>query len=253
MSSLLEIKRLYAGYGDSAVLNGLNITVNHGEVVAILGANGAGKTTTMNVITGLLNPTSGEILYEDGNLLEVPAHLRVEAGICLSPEGRQVFPNLSVEDNLILGSYCPRSRSRRKETLAEVYDLFPRLVDRRRQSAGLLSGGEQQMLAIGRAMMGRPKLLLLDEPSLGLAPRLVHVVFDAIAQIAKADISILIVEQNTQAALSVAEKGYVIVHGEVFEEAPVSELLNMESVKKAFIGTSTGKKQTFAKRGDPNA
>lgn len=253
MSSLLELKGLHAGYGDSVVLNGLNISVNHGEVVAILGANGAGKTTTMSVISGLLNPTAGEVLYEGRNLLEVPAHLRVEAGICLSPEGRQVFPNLSVEDNLVLGSYCPRSRARRKESLSEVYDLFPRLIDRRGQSAGLLSGGEQQMLAIGRAMMGRPKLLLLDEPSLGLAPRLVHVVFDAIAQIATTDISILIVEQNTQAALSVAERGYVIAHGEVFEEAPVSELLNMESVKKAFIGSSTGKRQTFAKRGGSDA
>jgi branched-chain amino acid transport system ATP-binding protein len=253
MSALLELKKLHAGYGDSVVLNGLNITVNLGEVVAILGANGAGKTTTMRVITGLLNPTAGDVMFDGIDLLKIPAHLRVEAGICLSPEGRQVFPNLSVEDNLILGSYCPRSRSRRKETLAEVFDLFPRLIDRRKQSAGLLSGGEQQMLAIGRAMMGRPKLLLLDEPSLGLAPRLVHVVFDAIAQIASSDISILIVEQNTQAALSVAERGYVIVHGEVFEEAPVSELMNLDSVKKAFIGSATTKGQTFAKRGDLDA
>lgn len=253
MSSLLELKGLRAGYGDSLVLNGLNIAVNNREVVAILGANGAGKTTTMGVITGLVSPTVGEVIYEGRNLLEIPAHLRVEAGICLSPEGRQVFPNLSVEDNLILGSYCPRARSRRKETLSEVYDLFPRLIDRRRQSAGLLSGGEQQMLAIGRAMMGRPKLLLLDEPSLGLAPRLVHVVFDAIAQIATTDISILIVEQNTQAALSIAQRGYVIVHGEVFQEAPVSELMDMDSVKKAFIGSSSERGQAFAKRGDSGA
>tara|TARA_R110002020_G_scaffold57596_6_gene158516 strand:+ start:15907 stop:16665 length:759 start_codon:yes stop_codon:yes gene_type:complete len=252
MTALLEIRDLHAGYDESAVLNGLEITVGKGEVVAILGVNGAGKTTTMNVITGLIDPTKGEIFYQGRNLLEIPAYLRVEAGICLSPEGRQVFPNLSVEDNLILGSFCPRSRSRRAQTLAEVYELFPRLVDRRKQSAGLLSGGEQQMLAIGRAMMGCPSLLLLDEPSLGLAPRLVHVVFDAIAKIAETGISILIVEQNTQAALSVAQRGYVIVQGEVFAEAPVSELMNMESVKKAFLG-STERKSRVAKGGVSNA
>ncbi|MGX0978495.1 branched-chain amino acid transport system ATP-binding protein [Roseovarius sp. MBR-51] len=244
MTALIELKDLHAGYDQSAVLNGLDITVGKGEVVAILGVNGAGKTTTMNVITGLVAPTSGEILFQGRNLLEIPAYRRVEAGICLSPEGRQVFPNLSVEDNLILGSFCPRSRPRRAQALAEVYELFPRLVDRRKQSAGLLSGGEQQMLAIGRAMMGCPSLLLLDEPSLGLAPRLVHLVFDAIAKIAESGISILIVEQNSQAALSVAQRGYVIVHGEVFAEAPVGELMNMESVKTAFLGSTARKPRT---------
>tara|TARA_R110002020_G_scaffold136630_5_gene304613 strand:- start:21265 stop:22023 length:759 start_codon:yes stop_codon:yes gene_type:complete len=252
MTALLEIRDLHAGYDESAVLNGLDITVGEGEVVAILGVNGAGKTTTMNVITGLLDPTRGEILYQGRNLLEIPGYRRVEEGICLSPEGRQVFPNLSVEDNLVLGSFCPRSRPRREQTLAEVYELFPRLIDRRKQSAGLLSGGEQQMLAIGRAMMGRPSLLLLDEPSLGLAPRLVHTVFDAIAKIAETGISILIVEQNTQAALSVAQRGYVIVQGEVFAEAPVSELMNMESVKKAFLG-STEREPRAEKGGVSNA
>ena len=253
MTMILELRDIHAGYGESVVLDGLSIAVREREVVAVLGANGAGKSTTMGVITGLVTPSAGTLTYKGRNLLEVQAHLRVEEGICLSPEGRQVFPNLSVEENLILGSYCPRARTRRKETLAEVYELFPRLVDRRRQSAGLLSGGEQQMLAIGRAMMGRPSLLLLDEPSLGLAPRLVHVVFDAIGKIAATGISILIVEQNTQAAMSVASRGYVIVHGEVFAEAPVDELMNMDSVKKAFIGTSAGHGPSVGKKEATNA
>jgi branched-chain amino acid transport system ATP-binding protein len=253
MNTLLEMRGLHAGYDGSVVLSGLGITVAEHEVVAILGVNGAGKTTTMGVITGLVTPTAGEMTYQGRNLLEVPAHLRVEAGICLSPEGRQVFPNLSVEENLILGSYCQRAREHREQSLAAVYDLFPRLIERRRQSAGLLSGGEQQMLAIGRALMGRPTLLLLDEPSLGLAPRLVQTVFEAIARIADTGISILIVEQNTQAALSVAQRGYVMVHGEVFAEAPVEELKNMDSVKRAFIGSSSERNAAVSGRGAPDA
>jgi ABC-type branched-subunit amino acid transport system ATPase component len=232
---LLELRGLCAGYGDSAVLDGVDLHVGEGEVVALLGVNGAGKTTTMRAITGLLRPRAGQVLLGGADLTVQAAHRRVAAGMCLSPEGRQVFPNMSVEDNLFLGSTDPRVRPHRAQSLQRVYTLFPKLAERRLQKAGLLSGGEQQMLAIGRALMGQPRLLLLDEPSLGLAPMIVGVVFDAVREIARSGISILVVEQNAHAALAVAERGYVLSEGRIVLHGSARELLATESVRNAFL------------------
>ncbi len=235
MTALLQLRGLRAGYGDSVVLDGVDLTVGQGEVVTLLGVNGAGKTTTMRAITGLLRPTAGRILIGDTDITGFPAHRRVAEGICLSPEGRQVFPNMSVEENLFLGSTDPRVRPQRAESLDRAYTMFPKLRERRLQKAGLLSGGEQQMLAIGRALMGRPRLLLLDEPSLGLAPLIVGVVFDAIRAIARSGISILVVEQNAHAALGVAERGYVLSGGRIVLEGSAKELAATESIRDAFL------------------
>ena len=232
---LLELHGLCAGYGDSIVLDGVDLMVRQGEVVTLLGVNGAGKTTTMRAITGLLKPTAGRILVGGTDVTTLPAHRRVAEGICLSPEGRQVFPNMSVEENLFLGSTDPRVRPQRAQSLDRVYTMFPKLHERREQKAGLLSGGEQQMLAIGRALMGQPRLLLLDEPSLGLAPLIVGVVFDAIREIARSGISILVVEQNAHAALGVAERGYVLSEGRIVLEGSATELAATESIRNAFL------------------
>ena len=236
MSAILSVKDLRAGYGESEVLQGISLEVGAGEVICLLGANGAGKTTTMAALTGLIRARSGEVRYGGDDLLAMPPHLRVERGVTLSPEGRKVFPNLTVEENLVLGSFNRNARSSRAAKLAEVYDLFPRLAERRQQRAGLMSGGEQQMLAIGRAIMARPRLLLLDEPSLGLAPKIVLLVFEAIRQIARTNISILLVEQNTQAALSVASRGYVIAGGRIVHSGDAEDLRNSREIKAAFIG-----------------
>jgi ABC-type branched-subunit amino acid transport system ATPase component len=232
---LLEFTDICAGYNGSIVLDHLSFSLAQGEVVTLLGSNGAGKTTAMRVVTGLLQPTAGTIRFRGEDLLAIPAHRRVDAGICLSPEGRQVFPNMTVEENLFLGSTAKRGRAVRRDTLDHVYTLFPRLLERREQKAGLMSGGEQQMLAIGRALMGKPQLLLLDEPSLGLAPVIVNLVFDAIRDIARSGISILLVEQNVHAAFSVAERGYVLEHGKAVSSGTVGELLQSEHVRKAFL------------------
>lgn len=232
---LLEFIDICAGYNGSVVLEKLSFSVDQGEVVTLLGSNGAGKTTAMRVVTGLLKPSSGFIRFNGEDLLATPAHRRVDAGICLSPEGRQVFQNMTVEENLFLGSSAKRGKAVRKDTLDEVYHLFPRLLERREQKAGLMSGGEQQMLAIGRALMGKPRLLLLDEPSLGLAPVIVNLVFDAIRDIAKSGISILLVEQNVQAAFCVAERGYVLEHGKAAASGTVKELSESGPVRKAFL------------------
>ncbi len=232
---LLELRGLRAGYGDSVVLDGVDLHVDEGEVVALLGVNGAGKTTTMRAVTGLLRPSGGQVLMGGVDITAQPAHRRVAAGVCLSPEGRQVFPNMSVENNLLLGSIDPRVRPQRARSLERVYTMFPKLAERRQQQAGLLSGGEQQMLAIGRALMGEPRLLLLDEPSLGLAPMIVEVVFDAVREIARSGISILVVEQNAHAALGGAQRGYVLSSGRIVLEGSARELLATESVRNAFL------------------
>ncbi len=232
---LLELRGVRAGYGQSVVLDGVDLTVREGEVVALLGVNGAGKTTAMRTITGLLRPRAGKILLGGQDLVDLPAHDRLAHGVCLSPEGRQVFPNMSVEENLYLGSTHPRVRRMRAETIERVYTMFPKLRQRRSQKAGLLSGGEQQMLAIGRALMGHPRLLLLDEPSLGLAPLVTRAVFDAITQIARSGISILLVEQNAQAALEVADRGYVLSEGRIVLEGDARTLASTQSVREAFL------------------
>lgn len=237
MTALLSLKNVRAGYAGAIALEDLSLQVEEGEVVCLLGSNGAGKTTTMSVIMGLLDVMAGDISFDGRDLRAVPSHDRVEAGLSLSPEGRKVFPNLTVQENLILGSFAARARNDRKRTLEEVYELFPRLIERRHQKAGLMSGGEQQMLALGRALMAKPKLLLLDEPSLGLAPKIVQSVFSAIRRVARSDATILLVEQNTFAALSVADRGYVINGGRIVYHADAAGLRDSPMVQEAFIGS----------------
>jgi branched-chain amino acid transport system ATP-binding protein len=236
MTALLSVTGLSAGYGGSEVLGDVSFEVERGEVVCLLGANGAGKTTAMSVITGLLNAAAGSMRFDGRDLLAMRPHQRVAAGISLCPEGRQVFPNLTVEENLLLGSFHRAARAGRAERLGQAYALFPQLADRRRQLAGSLSGGEQQMLAISRALMAGPRLLLLDEPSLGLSPKMVLTVFEAIRAIARSAISILLVEQNTQAALSVATRGYVLRGGRIVHADTRAGLRESRIVQDAFFG-----------------
>lgn len=237
MTASLSVQGLRAGYGGSAVLKDISFDVGPGEVVCLLGSNGAGKSTTMGVLTGLVACQAGHILYDGSDLTKLPSHERVRRGVVLSPEGRKVFPNLTVEENLILGSYNLNARGRRRQKFAEVYDLFPRLKERRQQKAGLMSGGEQQMLAIGRAVMANPRLLLLDEPSLGLSPKMVLTVFEAIEALAKStNLSILLVEQNTRAALSVARRGYVMANGRIVYSGSADDLSDTAALQEAFMG-----------------
>lgn len=236
MTPLLELKNMQVGYGQSLVLQDMSLTVNEGEIVCLLGANGAGKTTTTRAISGLVAANSGKLVFAGEEISELPAHERVTRGICLSPEGRQVFPNFTVHENLQIGSYNSVARKKRIEKLEEVYGLFPRLAERRKQKAGLMSGGEQQMLAIGRALMGCPRLLVLDEPSLGLAPKIIIDVYETIATIARQGLSILFVEQNVQAALLIANRGYVIANGHIAAAGSSAELSKAEFVQEAFLG-----------------
>jgi branched-chain amino acid transport system ATP-binding protein len=235
---ILRLDNVRAGYEDSVVIDGLSLEIEQGEVVCLLGANGAGKTTTMRAVTGLIPLLAGTIIYDGRDISQMPPHERVTAGICLSPEGRQVFPDLTVMENLSLGSFNRRARPNRKESLDRVFTLFPKLGERREQAAGLMSGGEQQMLAIGRALMGQPKLLALDEPSLGLSPKMVSTVFEAVQTIARSGITILLVEQNARAALTVAQRGYVLSAGRVVHEGLADDLMESESIQKAFVGAA---------------
>lgn len=235
---LLSLQNVTAGYGGSVAIEDISLDVHAGEVVCLLGANGAGKTTTMAAITGLIG-CAGRIVFDGHPLEDIAAADRVPRGIVLSPEGRKVFPNLSVYENLLLGGFNRNARSRRKQKLDEVYTLFPRLYERRTQAAGLMSGGEQQMLAIGRALMACPKLLLLDEPSLGLAPKVVMQMFDAIGRIAAASVSILLVEQNAHAAFSVAQRGYLLSAGRIVHSDTVVNLRDHDAVRDAFLGKRT--------------
>jgi branched-chain amino acid transport system ATP-binding protein len=236
-ASLLQLHAIWAGYGESSVLRGLSLEVGRGEVVSLLGANGAGKTTTMRAITGLIPPQAGQILFKGQDLLALASYQRPEFGLTLAPEGRQVFPNLSVEENLALGAFNARARPHRKATLEEIYQLFPRLAERRKQAAGLMSGGEQQMLAIGRALMAKPDLLLLDEPSLGLAPKIILSVLETISHIASRGTSILLVEQNIHAALSVSTRGYVLSDGAIVGSGAPADLQESPLLREAFLQT----------------
>ncbi len=232
--ALLEIRDLEVAYGSIAALKGISLAVRKGEVVAILGANGAGKTTTMRSISQLLKAKAGSIRFKGTELTTLPAHKIVPLGISHAPEGRRVFGILTVEENLLLGAY-----SRKKidpAVLAWIYELFPRLQERRRQLAGTLSGGEQQMLAIGRALMSQPELLLLDEPSLGIAPILVKAIFRTIRQIADSGVTVLLVEQNARAALKLADRGYVLDVGRIALSGPAAELLASQKVQEAYLG-----------------
>ncbi|HOM13682.1 MAG TPA: ABC transporter ATP-binding protein [Rubrivivax sp.] len=235
MTALLAIDNLQVRYGHIEALKGISMHVDAGEVVALVGANGAGKTTLMRTISGLLRPAAGDLKFKGASLLHTGADRIVRGGIAQSPEGRRVFGTLSVAENLRLGAYT-RPASEFDETLSQVYTLFPRLHERSKQLAGTMSGGEQQMLAIGRALMTRPQLLLLDEPSLGLAPIIVKGIFKALEQIRKDGVTILLVEQNVRMALKLADRGYVLEVGRIALEGSAHELLHSPAVQAAYLG-----------------
>jgi branched-chain amino acid transport system ATP-binding protein len=231
---LLEVKDLHVGYGAIKAIKGISLYVKKGEVVTILGANGAGKTTTLRTISGLLKSTEGHIYFDKEDITSVPAHDIVGRGMSHSPEGRKVFGTLSVEENLHMGAYTLKTHD--EETLGWIYKILPRLEERKKQLAGTLSGGEQQMLAIGRAIMSKPKLLILDEPSLGLAPVLVKGIFKAIKEISATGVTVLIVEQNAKAALKLADRGYVLELGKITHEGSSEDLLNSTVIQEAYLG-----------------
>jgi branched-chain amino acid transport system ATP-binding protein len=232
---VLRIEGLSAGYGDVRVLHDLSLEVQEGEVVALVGANGAGKTTTMRTISGLLRPAAGRIDFLDRRIDRLSPARIVELGVVQVPEGRKVFPSMTVRENLELGSYR-RARSSRAESLERVFGMFPILHERQAQAAGTLSGGEQQMLAIGRALMARPRLIMLDEPSLGLAPRIVFEIFETIRAIRAEGLTVLLVEQNVQQSLRLADRGYVLENGRVALSGTGPELLASEHTRRAYLG-----------------
>jgi branched-chain amino acid transport system ATP-binding protein len=233
---MLKLEEINAYYGDLQVLWGISMEVNEGELVALVGPNGAGKTTTLRVITGLLKPASGSIHFHGHHLGKESAHKIVELGISQVPEGGRIFAGMSVLENLELGAFLPKARVNKNESLKWVYSIFPRLEERMEQRAGTLSGGERQMLAIGRALMSKPKLLLLDEPSFGLAPILVEHIFEMITEINKQGVTVLLVEQNIRAALELADRAYVIENGRVVGQGVHEDLLSFESVRSAYLG-----------------
>ena len=234
--AMLEIKALYVNYGMIAALKGISFEVNEGEVIALIGANGAGKTTTLHTITGLLSPKKGSVVFEGKEITKVPAHKIVSLGMAHVPEGRRVFAQLSVYQNLKMGAYTRKDKAEIDEMLETVYKRFPRLKERQNQMAGTLSGGEQQMLAMGRALMSKPKIVLLDEPSMGLSPILVNEIFDIIQSLNKAGTTVLLVEQNAKKALSIADRAYVLETGRIVQSGDAQVLLNDESIKKAYLG-----------------
>ncbi len=234
--ALLELSGVDAFYGRVQALRNVSLTVEQGEVVALIGSNGAGKTTTLRTISGLSHPPRGSITFGGKTISATPAHEIVKLGICQSPEGRRLFPRMQVLDNLRMGAYTRKDTAGINDDLARVYDLFPRLKERSSQLAGTLSGGEQQMLAIGRALMARPKMLLLDEPSLGLAPILVETIFKIIVEINGQGIPVLLVEQNATKALEVAHRAYVLETGSIVKQGTGKELLNSPDVQRAYLG-----------------
>jgi branched-chain amino acid transport system ATP-binding protein len=233
---LLQLQGLSVRYGSVQALSGIDLTVHQGELVTLLGSNGAGKSTTLRAISALVPASAGQILWRGGSLAAVPAHRLLKLGIGHCPEGRRVLGRQSVADNLLLGAYHRRDTGGIAADLERFYGLFPRLAERRQQLAGALSGGEQQMLAIARALMGRPELLMLDEPSLGLAPKLVGEVMRALAQLHGEGLTLLLVEQNAQAALEIANRGYVLEAGQLTLEGPAQELLSNPSLRAAYLG-----------------
>jgi branched-chain amino acid transport system ATP-binding protein len=234
--ALLTVRDLHVYYGNVHALKGISLAVGQGEIVTLLGANGAGKSTTLRTISGLLRPQHGEIAFQDRPLNTVPAHKIVNMGVSHAPEGRKVFTTLTVQENLNMGAYSRDDKQGIEESRQRVFLLFPRLKERQGQIAGTLSGGEQQMLAIGRALMSRPKLLMLDEPSLGLAPMLVRTIFGTIRDINEQGVTILLVEQNARAALRLADRAYVLETGQIALSGPASELMRSERVRKAYLG-----------------
>lgn len=233
---MLEIKDLHVSYGAIKALTGVSLTVNDGELVTLIGANGAGKTTTLHTISGLLKASAGSILLDGNDLRKIPPHEIIHLGMAQVPEGRHVFTQMTVLENLYMGAYILKDRARTEKNIEWVYDHFPRLKERSKQLAGTLSGGEQQMLATGRALMTNPKILLMDEPSMGLSPLLVSEIFSIIKELQKDGITILLVEQNAKMALSIADRAYVLENGKITMNGDAKELLNDERVKKAYLG-----------------
>ena len=233
---MLELKTVGAGYGAFQALFDISLDVRHGEAVAVIGPNGAGKTTLMRVISGLIRPGKGAIAFEGADLASTPAHRIVELGIAHVPENRRLFARMTVEDNLRMGAFMPAARAKFRQRLEFVFDLFPRLRERRNQIAGTMSGGEQQMCAIGRALMSEPKLLLLDEPSAGLAPVIVQQVFELVRRIRAGGLTVLIVEQNVQQVLRVVDRAYLLEAGSIRAVGTAAELLDSKSIREAYLG-----------------
>ena len=233
--ALLKVNNIHVYYGSIHAVKDVSFHVDPGEIVTLIGSNGAGKSTVLNTVSGLLHPRSGSVIFEDHDLKGVAPHKIVERGLAQVPEGRRIFLQMTVEENLEMGAFT-RPNSEIEPGIADIYERFPRLKERRKQIAGTLSGGEQQMLAMGRAMMSKPKLLMLDEPSMGLAPLLVEQIFEIIRELHKAGTTILLVEQNAQMALSVADRGYVLETGKIVTTGTGLELLNDDAVKKAYLG-----------------
>ncbi len=233
---LLELQKINAGYGDLQVLWDVDLQVDRGEIVSLLGSNGAGKTTTLRVISGLLKPFSGKVFFNGEDITRLPSNKRVEMGLALVPEGRQLFPEMTVLDNLEMGAYTRRARDKFQDTLEWVFSLFPKLKERKNQLAGTMSGGEQQMLAIARGLMSRPEVLMMDEPSMGLAPKLVLEIFGTVRKLREEGVTILLVEQNAKAALDVSDRAYILETGRIVLKGPARELLGMDEVRKAYLG-----------------
>ncbi len=233
---MLELRGVQAAYGDAQVLWGVDWHAAAGEVVAVVGPNGAGKTTTLRVVAGLLKPLRGEVWWDGVRIDGMPADAVVERSVSLVPEGRRLFSHMTVLENLLLGGYAARARPARRKTLEEVFRLFPILEERAGQLAGTLSGGQQQMLAIARALMSRPRLLLLDEPSLGLAPRVVQQVYEVVSRIAREGVTVVVVEQNVHPVLQYAARGYLMAQGRVVAEGPADVLLQTELVRRSYVG-----------------
>lgn len=234
--AMLEVKDIEVYYGVIQAIKGISFEVNEGEVIALIGANGAGKTTTLHTITGLLSPKKGSVVFEGQDITKVPAHKIVSLGMAHVPEGRRVFAELSVYENLKMGAYTRKDKTEIEKTLQIVYKRFPRLEERKNQLAGTLSGGEQQMLAMGRALMSRPKIIVMDEPSMGLSPILVNEIFDIIKEVSAGGTTVLLVEQNAKKALSIADRAYVLETGKIVLEGNAKDLMNDDSIKKAYLG-----------------
>ena len=234
--AMLEVKDLQVYYGMIQAIKGISFEVNQGEVIALIGANGAGKTTILHTVTGLLAPKAGSIMFEGKDITKIPAHKIVSMGMAHVPEGRRVFAQLSVYDNLKMGAYTRKDKTEIEESLEMVYKRFPRLEERKNQMAGTLSGGEQQMLAMGRALMSKPKIILMDEPSMGLSPIFVNEIFNIIQEVSASGTTVLLVEQNAKKALSIADRAYVLETGSIALSGDAKVLMNDDSIKKAYLG-----------------
>lgn len=234
--AMLEVKNLHVHYGMIEAIKGIDFEVNKGEVIALIGANGAGKTTTLHTITGLIPSTEGTITFEGKDITRTPGHRIVSLGMAHVPEGRRVFAQLSVYENLLMGAYTRKDKHEIEDTLGVVYSRFPRLEERKNQLAGTLSGGEQQMLAMGRALMSHPSIILMDEPSMGLSPIFVNEIFDIIREVSAGGTTVLLVEQNAKKALSIADRAYVLETGKIVLSGDAKELMNNDAIKKAYLG-----------------